>query len=414
MKKLIFTIILLIADLNLASSGSQFICGISNTTFYRTTTGGLYKPSQGNLVVPVIFVQFSDDTTPSTEWPITTPRTAPSWMNNYISGLNNYFTEMSNGNFTISGNTYHYVPQNPQSSYSLISEVNQEALISLDGQINFANLDNFTGATSGSDSKVDMIIFVYRNFENRLWTGNSEIGWSGYANFQLTSTLTLDGVQILSGFDGGSGIQQRGGLNGYTYSLYVTAHEYGHHLFGSGHIENVSNLALMTGGPVWNASRGMHSWERQKMGWINFTDKSTDTSVTIADYITANQVYRVPLPGTATEYFLIENRKKQSTHDWAGDIGFYIYHVTKATNNLPTIDVECADGNWNFNFDQSTKTITRLSPNSTGTFDEMNVKYSYDLDGDGKLETYACYTPVYNENSAWGDTEDAFDLTFNI
>lgn len=135
-----------------------------------------------------------------------------------------------------------------------------------------------------------------------------------------------------------------------------------------------------------------------------YTDKSTDGSVTLSDYMTADDVYRVP--GTSSEYFLIENRKKTSPHDKAGDIGFYFYRMTDALSYPPTVDVLCADGNWNFSINTSTETLTRTTPNPTGK-DEMNYRTI-----SGGLE-YACYTPVYNENSAWGDNEDAFDLTFN-
>lgn len=148
----------------------------------------------------------------------------------------------------------------------------------------------------------------------------------------------------------------------------------------------------------------MHSWERQKLGWINYTDKSTDGSVTMSDYMTADQVYRVPI--SSSEYFLIENRKKISPHDKAGDTGFYFYRVTGASSFPPMIDVLCADGNWDFSINTSTQTLTRTTPNVNGK-DEMNF---YNEIGGVK---YACYTPVYHENSAWGDDEDAFDLTFN-
>lgn len=82
----------------------------------------------------------------------------------------------------------------------------------------------------------------------------------------------------------------------------------GHYLFGGDHIKNAANLCLMSDQiPVWSGSKGMHSWERQKLGWITYTDKSTDGSVPMLDYMTADQVYRVPI--SSTEYFLIENRK---------------------------------------------------------------------------------------------------------
>lgn len=124
----------------------------------------------------------------------------------------------------------------------------------------------------------------------------------------------------------------------------------------------------------------------------------------MSDYMTADQVYRVPI--SSTEYFLIENRKKISPHDKAGDTGFYFYRITNASSFPPTIDVLCADGNWDFSINTSTQTLARTTPNVNGK-DEINFRQV--VSG----VTYACYTPVYHENSAWGDDEDAFDLAFN-
>jgi len=312
---------------------------------------------------------------------------------------------MSNGTYQVIGDVYNslVITDNNQSYYSNIGQVNREIIMEVDPYVNFAEYDNLNGNSPGSDGKVDFIYIIYRNI-----TGTSLMNYTGIAHIELNSTIFTDGVRIESGGSGlsgiGSGVQQRGGYNGRDYTLYVAAHEMGHYLLGGGHISNVSNLALMTGGPVWNASRGMHSWERQKLGWINYTNKSTDGSVTMSDYLTADQVYRVPI--SSTEYFLIENRKKISPHDKAGDTGFYFYRITSASSFPPTIDVLCADGNWNFSINTSTQTLTRTTPNVNGN-DEMNFRQT------SSGVVYACYTPVYHENSAWGDDEDAFDLTFN-
>lgn len=121
--------------------------------------------------------------------------------------------------------------------------------------------------------------------------------------------------------------------------------------------------------------------------------------------MTTGDVYRIPTDDS-TQYFVIENRQKESVHDYTGDQGVYIHHVTNAHDNLPDIDVQCAHGNWNFNFDPADTWITRTTPNPSCN-DEMNYTVNYNY------ETYACYKPYYHENAAWGDEEDAFNLTFN-
>jgi len=102
----------------------------------------------------------------------------------------------------------------------------------------------------------------------------------------------------------------------------------------------------------------------------------------------------------------LKNRQHSSPHDFAGDNGIYIYHVTNANSFPPNITADCADGNWNFTFNTSSLTITRTTPNPSGN-NELN--YSYPYGG----TTYACYRPVYPTDAMWGDSYDAFDPTYN-
>ena len=402
---LLFSLSIIFSQNLIASSDD--VCG--------TTSGSAapYLPTTGNIKILVIFAQFKDDpdisSTGSTGW---AKNSYPSWANNFINSspdgsypwnnLSHYFNEMSNGDFQVIGDVYDslVITDQNESYYSSIGQVNREIILEVDPYVDFSDYDNLNGSSFGSDGEVDFIVISYRNSVSLFY-------YSGIARLEVGSTIYVDGKQIVNTSSGvGGGVQQRGGNNGRDWLMYNTAHEIGHHLFGGNHISYTSNLCLMSnsGYPVWNGSKGMHSWERQWLGWISYTDKSTDGSVTMSDYMTADQVYRIP--GTSNEYFLIENRKKYSTHDKGGDIGFYIYRITSADTWPPAIDVLCADGNWNFSVNTSTETLTRTTPNVNGK-DEMNYR---SVAGD---ITYACYTPVYDENSAWGDSEDAFDLTFN-
>jgi len=315
---------------------------------------------------------------------------------------------MSNGTYQVYGDVYGSLvtTDKNQSEYNNIGEVNREIILEVDPIVNFANYDILNGNSFGSDGNVDFIYIIYRNV-----TGNTLMYYSGIAQLSVSQTINVDNKQIVDNSYIGGGVHQKGGYNGRDYTMYVAAHEMGHYLFGGGHIDYASNLCLMSGSPVWNSSRGMHSWERQRLSWITYTDKSTDGSVTMSDYITSRQAYRVPI--NSNEYFLIENRLKQSPHDLAGDNGFYIYKITGAASYPPTIDVLCADGNWNFNFNPSTKIITRVNQNPSSSWDEMNLEIEYDTDGNGYPEYYPCRTPFYFKDAAWGDNEDAFDLTFN-
>jgi len=209
----------------------------------------------------------------------------------------------------------------------------------------------------------------------------------------------------------GLDLQQRGGTNGFSYSVYVTAHELGHHLLGGDHLGVVPNLALMhTNGYAWNAARGMCSWERERLGWISYNDVVTSgsTTKTLDDYFTTDDHIRVNT-GTPGEFFLIENRQGLSSHDKAKDNGLFIFHVTDGDETMANIDVECADGNWDFYYDEQQEKLTRISENRHGK-DELNFlgynpqTHRFDI---------FCREPYYPENDAWGDSDDAFNVSYN-
>ncbi len=404
----------------------DFVCGMPDSTSYRPyyEKGGEYIISEGEVRALVIFIQFSDDTTTSSGWTLTNPPSLPAWANDVIGetqngeykGITQYFDEMSkvnpteeHGIYKVTGDVYPqvYVPQHPESYYianGKLEEVSEEVLTALDPYIDYSLYDNCSGNHPGSDGVVDMIYLVFRNFSDDLNVGD----WTGSAKLFLSNDLILDGVKIKKDYPG-SGITQRGALNGYTYTKYVMAHEYGHYLFGGGHIMWNGNLCLMSYG-AWNSSRGMHAVEKERLDWLDYQDKTSDDIIYVSDYMTTNDVYRIPLYdsyGTLKEYYLIENRQKISEHDWAGDKGIYIYHVTHINQTHPDIDVMCADGNWHFTFHTNNLTITRDYEDRNSIYDEMNYRYNYND------KRYICAVPYYPENAAWGDEEDAFDLSFN-
>jgi M6 family metalloprotease-like protein len=383
---------------------------------------GKHAASAGELKTLIVYAMFADDIQKKSEaWPYS-KTSLPAWTKNMINSsthlnfpqnnLTQYFYEMSNGNFMLYGDVYPEVviPKFDQKNYKSISEVNHEILMSLDDKIDYSKYDNWTRDVNGkyvnqSDGKVDVVFIVYRNFENRLFFGN---GWTGSAHFYLSENIkTNDGVSINQGrLDLGSGIQSRGAYNGFTYLKYVLAHEFGHLLFGAGHIENVTNHALMTGGPVWNASRGMHSWEKARLGWSDYVDipLNKNSKLKIEDVSESSKTYRIKL--SDKEWIILENHQNLSANDWAIDKGIYIYKVRNGDRFAPQINIECADGNWDFSIDKENKKLIRTIPNLSGKT-EMNFRKN--LNG----KSYACYNEVYGDKSAWGDEYDAFDLKFN-
>jgi M6 family metalloprotease-like protein len=398
----------------------------SKPTLFKTNdtlqNKGKHVTSKGELRTLIINVIFKDDTTNESEgWKISKTE-LPTWSKTLLNkttelnfshqNLTQYFFEMSNGNFMFYGDVYPkvIVPQYGQSHYKSIGEVNTEILTKLDAEIDFSKYDNWSKGKDGKyintpDGKVDMIFILYRNFENKLFFNK---GWTGIAHLYLSEDIeTDDGVKISTGrLDKGSGIQSRGGYNGYDYTKYVLAHEFGHFLFGAFHIENTTNLALMTGGPVWNASRGMHSWERYKLGWMNYKDipLNTNSDIELDDYITTGEAARLKI--TENEWYVLENHQQLSNNDWAKSKGVYIYHVENAKGYYPKISVKCADGNWNFEINEKDEKLIKTIPNRFGKT-ELSFGRKF------KKKSYAAYQQIYGDNSAWGDELDAFNIDYN-
>jgi len=310
---------------------------------------------------------------------------------------------MSNHTFQIIGDVYdNLVTTNlNENQYSSIGQVNREVLSRIDPEVNFSLYDNLNGTSWGKDGKVDLVFVIYRNSTSLM------SDYTGIALLEMSSSYTTnEGVTIQNNWNIGGGVQMRGGFNGRDYTTYIAAHELGHYLFGGNHIDFISNLGLMTGKPYWNDDRGMCAWERMHLGWLTPLSVNSDVSITMSDYMTLGDVIKIPLGTNTNEYFLIENRRHSSPHDASKDTGFYIYHVTK-NSWVPTIDVECADGNWNFTINTSTQTVTRTTQNFDSNEDEMNFYQNI-----GGI-AYRCIQPYYLQDDAGGDLEDAFDLNFN-
>ena len=393
-------VMLIISFSTIIYASSENNCGTTQNTNFTNLI-----PKTGTLRVFVVFVQFKDDDSSSTAWP---KNQYPSWASGFVNttvsnnypynNLSQYFDDMSNNTFHIIGDVYPYlvITNYDETNYSSIGAVNYEVLTKIDPDVDFSKYDNLNGNSWGSDGKVDFIYIIYRN-------SKILFNYTGIAHLSLSPTTytTNDGVAIIDGGYIGSGVQQRGGLNGATYTKFISAHELGHYLFGGGHIDFISNLGLMTGKPFWNDDRGMISWERHKLGWVSYIDKTSDSEFWVSDYFSTDKVFRIPI--SSKEYYLIENRQKIDPNDYAADKGIYIYYVTNADSYPPKIDVKCADGDWNFNYNSSKNELTRTSVNPTSGKDEMN----YFVNG------IACIKPYYPEDDAAGDAEDAFDLTYN-
>lgn len=408
----------------------EMTCGTEGTMINNAI------PTNGTIKIYFIFAQFKNDDLDSanSNWvKDTLPSWAPDFVNSTITGsypynnISKYYNNMSSGNFNVVGEVYDQlvITEKEESEYTDFKKVNREIIESVDDEVNFSEYDILDGDTYAKDGYVDLIFIIYRNVE-------SLFKYSGQANLLIDreivtndfDPITGDTTKIRGNASRKGGAILKGGINGQDYMTLNAAHELGHYLLGTFHIDYISRLGLMSGWPVWNSGAGMHSWEKHHLGWLSYTDISptSDSEITnITDYLENNKSFRIQL--SSTEWVVIENHQQINYFDRAGQTGnnpngekgIYIYHITSAIYTPPTIDVECADGNYDFSFNNQTYPngkITRGDPNPNGK-DEMSYDILFNYYPNGQLDRLSCYDPVYHEDAVWGDEEDAFDLIFN-
>ncbi|MFQ5583735.1 MAG: FlgD immunoglobulin-like domain containing protein [Calditrichia bacterium] len=402
-----------------------------------------YLPPTGTLIALAIFVKFKDDTfdsSPATDgWP-SSLQTLPSWAPDFLApttnstyvpdGFSDYFDEMSLGQYQLIGDVYSdvYITPENESYYSPdsgrgIGFLNKQILQDLDTSINYADYDNLDpqdtdndGIINEPDGEVDMIFIVYRAWRGNI-TGRNYQGVAALDNGIGSDgegpsffPITLDGKTIDGGFPG-SGVVQN---NVYNLPVAVAIHEFGHYLFGGVHFSGIGRFGIMDGSLGTGV---MSAFERIKLGWVTpELITSNQTNVAITDWVTTGTVCKIEY--TSNNYFLVENRQAVSYYETTSPLatpekGILITHVT-GTNS---IDVECADGRWNWKKSGSLYVYPFEIQSSNPDFgeDEINLrnksttsgtKTHPDAGGDGddiyRLNSKTDFAPWTNPSSNSG------------
>ncbi|RMG92518.1 MAG: T9SS C-terminal target domain-containing protein [Chloroflexi bacterium] len=409
--------------------------------------GGRYFTEQGVVRALVVFVQFAgDNTNPnSTIWP---PNQPPVYFHSVLDStltpqladsgsLSHLFREMSMGKLQVYGDAYFVITDSTKQWYidhhKDYGDVNKDVLQKLDATVDFSQYDNWTfgfyNHTHTPDGVVDMIIMVYREVfkgEIGLWNGVAALGFGG--------TLYVDnGATRIKGGYPGSGVTTDSGVQ-RRRSDWI-AHEIGHLLLGSGHSAYAKEPYGNTNPAFWGLSIGTafitNAYERHWLRWVDYVDLSfTDSlDISVSDYISTGDAYRIAIPGTNDEAFFIENHQRISYFDQflnratpnEPDAGLYIYHV-KGTNAHPRFDLEGAEGRFNWNNpywianpwgSDSIPVFSRQAPNPKGydgrdaipTSKGNRFKiYATDNDNDGQWQ---------QDWQVYGRIKDAFDVGYN-
>src|SRR5256885_7947857 len=191
--------------------------------------------------------------------------------------------------------------------YRLVTEAVQAA----DSSVDFAMFD------TNRDGVVDHLMVVHAGPGQESSPSNKDLIWSHRWDV-LDADPTTPGSQSLTA----DGVQ----IYGYTmesedFVVGTVTHEFGHDLGlpdlydtdGSSHgagIWDPMAEGSWNGNPAGSSPAHMSAWSLMRLGWVTPTDVTTSLVGTSIDAVeTSGMVFRLSLPGTTSEYFLIENRQ---------------------------------------------------------------------------------------------------------
>lgn len=204
---------------------------------------------------------------------------------------------------------------------------------------------------------------IYRNPEKDWFSNFDGIALLGY-NFNYT---THDSIQIdgrgMSHLGSGITIRRGAGMNYPDFLTKLLCHEFGHYLFGFGHI----NYSGIMSSRSESHSHFLSSWERERLGYIGFTTAyQNGFTISLGDYVTTGQVVKVPIQGYNDQFFLVENHQRLNRYDQitrGGSIqgafdtsttigkGIYIWLIKNGNFYPPIIEAVPATGRWNWVYD---------------------------------------------------------------
>ncbi len=337
--------------------------------------------------------------------------------------LNDYYQEISYGNFGLSGvNAGWYAAANNHNYYANFDgiwgtsddfgtgayphnapKLVEEAVDAAEAAgVDFSNYDN------DGDGWADTVFIVHAgrgaeatNDPDDIWSHKWDIfSGGGIPRY-------YDGVWINT-----YSIQPELNSTGGHIEIGVFAHEYGHVLGlpdlydTDGTSEGIGNYGLMAGGG-WGADGSsperpshMCAWSKVYLGWINSTVVTVNILNQATDQIETNaEVYKLwknGIPGE--EYFLVSNRQKVGFDSrFVGDGGLLVWHIDENVinanlssntvnndENHKGVDLEEADGLNDLDYGRNRGDAGDFYPGSTNntTFNDTSNPNSRAYSGD--------------------------------
>ncbi len=333
-------------------------------------------PTKGRQKSLVILLSFSDKDFTSVEDPKQfysdmLNKEGFTWSNGANGSARDFYLKSSSGQFDPEFVVAGPVKLSKESTYYgsdtggqdvNMGEAIVEACQALDAEIDFSEFD-----TNG-DGLVDNIYFFYAGGGQADDPNGTDYIWPHAYNLEgWGKTLELDGVKI-SRYACSNELRYNRSGELIPTGIGTFVHEFGHVLGLADHYD-VSYGMLTFGLGTWDTmAQGSYNdnmntpplfsgFERGELGWLDYKDLTLSAdSISILPYLgESNMAYRVNVPGSDNEFYVLENRQKQGFDKFLPGHGMLAWHIdidttawmNNAVNVQPShqrVDIVEADG----------------------------------------------------------------------
>lgn len=267
-------------------------------------------------------------------------------QNNHIGSVHDYFYDQSYGEFDLQfdvvgpytlPNKLAYYGTNVNGDDQRVGQMIADACLLADGDVDFSQYD------WDGDGEVDQVFVIYAGYGENAGASSTTIWpceWA-LASSDYGSALTLDGVRVNTF----ACSCELAGTSGTTIGgIGIACHEFSH-CFGLPDLYDTSSSGSNFGMATWSImDSGTYNgpsqngevpcaytgYERMYTGWLMPTVLSEGTVITTMKPITDGDpadIYIVYNDGDNDEYYLLENRQKESWDAYGYGHGMLVLHV---------------------------------------------------------------------------------------
>jgi M6 family metalloprotease-like protein len=323
------------------------------------------SPLSGNIHIPVLLVQFTDNMPTLSLSDINTAFNSANYLNGQGISVSKYYTKQSYGDLNITFDVYGW--QTAPQTFSYYSQNNTNNFqLELDAINMFNSSVDFSQYDNDGSGRIDGYIIIYPGDVGSAPTGI----WPHARIMRNYNSNPVDGKYL-----GNAAVVPELGYSDNQFEIPVTTHEFAHVLglmdlyqigpsiISDGPLNNFTMMNFQFSPNCLNKPINLDIWSRYFFGWVDPMVLTTDSPKEISlrsindysDAVILKNSYMTP-----REFFIIENRHRNSGDPNNLDNcmfnnisttlgGFGIYHVdeNKIEYDYPNNYVNWdPDGNW--------------------------------------------------------------------